>query len=157
MGGYLDTGVELERARLCKLGKVPRGKHIRWSAAKLLADKPHYDELDLVEAVVLDQLTRTVKPQLAQAAWRQIRQSLDPEASRVEVVLSPGTKRAFLISEALQLDQVLPRDEAVIVVELTSRIREARTRFADYRTSGQGPPRAEQDTAIERDTVNEAR
>jgi hypothetical protein len=156
MGGHLDTTVELERARLCKLGNVPRGKHIRWGAAKLLAEKPHYDELDLIEAVVLDQLTRTVKPQLAQAAWRQIRPSLDPEAPRIEVVLSTGTKRAFLINEALQLDQVLPRDEAVIVVELTSRIREARTRLADYRASDQGPPRPERNLAIERGTVSEA-
>jgi hypothetical protein len=132
MAAHSNSVVTLDRTRLCELGKIPRGKHIRWTGGGLLSEKPHYDEEDLIRAAALDHLTRTVKPQLAQAAWRQIEHSLDPEAQRLEVVLSPGTKRAFLIQGAVELDQVLPRDEAVIIVELTSRIREARTRLADY-------------------------
>jgi hypothetical protein len=145
MAARSNSVVTLDRTRLCELGKIPRGKHIRWTGGGLLSEKPHYDEADLIRAAALDQLTRTVKPQLAQAAWRQIQHSLDPEAQRLEVVLSPGTKRAFLIHGAVELDQVLPRDEAVIVVELTSRIREARTRLADYLATGTEPAHRSRD------------
>jgi hypothetical protein len=155
MGSRLDTDVALERTRLCKLGGVSRGKHIRWSTAGLLVEKSLYDELDLIHAVALDQLTRTVKPQLAQAAWRQIRHSLDPDAARVEVVLSPGTHRAFLTGGAVELDQVLPRNQVVVVVELTTRIREARTQLDDYRASERDAQQPQDDGPPIRDTLSE--
>lgn len=111
----------------------------RWTERGLLADKPLYDETNLIHAAVLDQLTRIVKPALAQAAWVQIRDSLDINASRIEVVISPITKRAFLIAGALELDQVLPRDQAVTVVALGTRISKVRTSLADYLAAGVPP------------------
>lgn len=125
----------LDRTRLCELAKVPRGKHIRWTQDQLLASKQRYGELDLIRAAILDELTRVVKPSLAKTAWLQVEAGLDAIGPYLQVLVCTTTKRAHLVHNSTELDQMLPRNEPVIVVELGERIAEARNRLREFRTT----------------------
>jgi hypothetical protein len=51
----------LDRSKLCDLAGIDRGKHIRWTTAGLLASKSGFNEIDLIRAAILDELTRVLK------------------------------------------------------------------------------------------------
>jgi hypothetical protein len=135
MGAQTNEKSPLDRTRLCELAKVPRGKHIRWTHDHLLASKLRYGELDLIRAAILDELTRVVKPSLAKTAWLQVEAGLDTIGPYLQVMVCTTTKRAYLVHSSAELDQLLPRNEPVIVVELGERIEEARNRLREFRTT----------------------
>lgn len=135
MGAHTNDKSPLDRTRLCELAKVPRGKHIRWTHDHLLAAKQHYGELDLIRAAILDELTSVVKPSLAKTAWLQVEAGLDTIGPYLQVMVCTTTKRAYLVHNSAELDQLLPRNEPVIVVELGERIDKARSRLREFRTT----------------------
>jgi hypothetical protein len=133
MDGSIDEKAPIDRTRLCQLAQVSRGKHIRWTNEQLLTAKPEYGELDLVRAAILDELTTIAKPTVAKAAWLQIKQNMDVLKPGLQVVIAPDTARAHAIHGSRELDELLPRNEPVIVIALADRVEQARARLREFR------------------------
>jgi hypothetical protein len=131
-----DRTTALDRSRLCEVGEIDRAKHIRWTQARLLREKPRYGELDLIRAVVLDELTKVLKPKNAGIAWGRIQNDIDHPGQRLEVVFSVATTDAILLRTGGSLDGTLPRNEPIFLVPLHDRIARARQRLATFRSGG---------------------
>jgi hypothetical protein len=123
----------VDRSRLCELANVERGRHIRWSEAAVLHAKERYTELDVLRAAAYDELRKHLKPKLARAVWRQVGDVIDHPGGRLEVVVCTATMSAHIARSARELDRLLPRNEAAIVVDLHPRMTRVRERFAEYR------------------------
>ncbi len=146
-----NTKFSIDRTRLCELGGLERGKHIRWTKTGVLAGAAPYGELDLIRAVVLDELTEVLKPALARRAWRQIQDDLGLAQGRLDVLAAPQTQSAQLIRNPQQLDQAIPRGQPVILVPLTARIDDARTALSKFRElAGADQPAEIEEPAVER-------
>ncbi len=141
MDDHIDSRAPIDRTRLCHLAQVSRGKHIRWTKEELLTAKREYNELDLIRAATLDELTLIAKPSVARTAWLQIEQNIDVLKPDLQVVIAPTTERAHAIHDGKELDLLLPRNEPVIVIALHERIEQARTRLREFRANT-----ADQDT-----------
>jgi len=135
MDGQTDNRAPIDRTRLCKVADVSRGKHIRWTQLKLLSAKDEYGELDLIRAAILDELHVVLKPSVAKTAWLQIAGDIDVLKPRLQILVAPATERAHAIYGSQELDEILPRNEPVIVVALEERIDKVRERLREFRSS----------------------
>ncbi|MDQ1596670.1 MAG: hypothetical protein QOI70_94 [Microbacteriaceae bacterium] len=99
----------------------------------MLREKRRYGELDLIRAVILDEVNRRLKPKATKSVWPQVETEIDHPGQRLEVVVALSTLDASVARSHSELDVVLPRDEATMVIDLEPRVRRARERLARFR------------------------
>jgi hypothetical protein len=147
-----DDVPRLRGSRLCEITGVIRQTRDKWAAQGLLREAESYDELDLVEVVILDALLGALKKSHAKIAWGIIRPKLRavmPGPSLV-VVWDPQTRSAELALDDATIVSLVRHGRAVHVVDLGAPVQQAREAFRREVETATQPERAKRQTGRRR-------
>ena len=126
-----DKTARLSGSRICEISGVNRQTRDRWVDHGLLRKSDSYDQLDLIEVVVLKLLLSTLRKKEAKLAWMRVRPQLRELMPGPQLTLVwDGQRRAAEL--ALTDDQVVAlirHGRPVQVVDLGTPIEQGREAF----------------------------
>jgi hypothetical protein len=106
-----DDQPRLSGTRICEITGVNRQTRDKWASDGLVRKSDYYDQLDLVELVVLNLLLHTLRKKHAKIAWIRVRAKLKD--------LLPGPQLTLVWdAERRTADLAFDRDEIVELVRI---------------------------------------
>lgn len=126
-----DTSVRLPGSRLCEISGVNRQTRDKWARDGLLRKGDDYDQLDLVELVILKLLLETLRKKEAKLAWAGIRphlRNLMP-GPQLTLVWDPQRRAAKLALTDEEIVPLVRHGRPVQVLDLGTAVDDARAAF----------------------------
>ena len=126
-----DASARISASRLCEISGVLRQTRDKWAQRGLLRSGEDYDELDLVELVVLNLLFATLRKSHVPIAWDHIRPSLREAVPRegMTLVWDPQRRSAAVAFDADAIVSLARQGRPVWVLELGDVVERARDAY----------------------------
>jgi hypothetical protein len=126
-----DESATLSCSRLCEIAGVNRQTRDQWALADLLRKASDYEELDLVETVVLKLLLDTLPKRHAKIAWPLVRPALRQvvPGPNLTLVWDPARRSAELALDVDTIALLVRHGRPVQVLDVGSAVTRAREAF----------------------------
>lgn len=126
-----DTTPRLSGSRLCEISGVLRQTRDKWAGRGLVRAADHYDELDIVELVVLKSLFDSLKKSHVRIAWSQVRAELRGlvPGPTLSLVWDPQHRVAKLAFDDATIVTLVRHGRPVHVLDLGPSVKRARDAF----------------------------
>jgi hypothetical protein len=126
-----DDAKRISGSRLCEITGVNRQTRDKWASDGLLRKADDYDQLDLIEVVVLKLLLETLRKKHARIAWARIRPKLREVMAtpRLTLVWDAERRLAELAFDPESIVALVKHGRSVQVLDLGGSVEDARAAF----------------------------
>jgi hypothetical protein len=126
-----DDAARLNGSRLCEIAGVIRQTRDKWASQGLLRAADGYEEIDVIEVVILNALLTSLKKGHAKVAWVQVRPKLRDvmPGPGLAVVWDHQRRNAELVLDDSTIGSSVRHGRPVQVVDVGSAVLHAREAF----------------------------